>query len=139
MLYKIWSKYGKEHLWAYVDFRMETNALLIDYSLREGIIVSNTCSVSKPIPQEVFDKYGMNYRILQETKSYDEYLSESKPTMQSAYQPIRKISPAQREYLKIKHTPVIKETKNAPAKCDRCLFWDDDLGRCDKMGNCDIK
>jgi hypothetical protein len=64
MLYKVWSKFSCEHLWAYDNFREQVGATLYNYELNGNIIKSITYEVDTKIAQSVFDEYNFNYVII---------------------------------------------------------------------------
>lgn len=73
MFVKIWSKNGNTHLWTYNNFMTEANATLIDYNKDGNIINYIIYEVSQPISEDIFEKYGLNYKILKSYKPSNTY------------------------------------------------------------------
>ncbi len=122
MLIKVRSKHGREHLWGYENFRIEVNAILIDYSLyNDSIINWIIYSVPQEVPLDVFNKYDFDFTIIDANDTHEKNLQK----------PIISQPEPRRVALK-------KQINYVHSNCYKCLYWDDDKEKCLKIGKCEF-
>lgn len=66
IIYKVFSKHESEHLWTYEEFKEKTKAKLIDYSNTKNLINYIIYKIGYIVPNEVFERYCLDYEILNE-------------------------------------------------------------------------
>ena len=65
MLYKVSSKNGNVHLWAFLNFKLEVNAITKDYKLKcKNIVDYVIYEVKEEIPNKIFNKYGLKGQLM---------------------------------------------------------------------------
>lgn len=73
MYIKVSPKYGRSHLWAFINFRIATNARQIEYETNGNLIKYVIYEVNKEISKELAEEFGLNIEIL---KNYNPTKSE---------------------------------------------------------------
>jgi hypothetical protein len=68
MYIKISPKYGRSHLWSFIDFRIATNARQIEYETNGNLIKYVIYEVDKEISTELANEFGFNIEILNNYK-----------------------------------------------------------------------